>query len=70
MTAQSEIDAALQFIASLCHDKEGWEFSDSEALESDEWGADKLLIFNREDYVVCYVGFRQGAPLYVLQRIE
>jgi len=67
---ENHIEQALSLIRSLCHDKEGWEYSDSEKLESDPWGADQLLIFNREDYVVCYVGLKNGNPLYVLQRIE
>jgi len=70
MSTQEEIRMALDLIRSLCHDKEVWEFSDSEIIPTDEWGADKLLIFKRSDYVTCYVGLRQTTPLYVLQRIE
>ena len=64
------IPAAQELIRSLCHDKDGWECTGSEELTDDPWGADNLLIFNREDYFVCYVGFRGEQPLYALQRIE
>jgi hypothetical protein len=67
---ENQVRLALNFIRDLCHDKEGWEYSGSEELERDDWGADRFLMFNREDYVVCYVGFREERPLYVLQRIE
>ena len=62
--------SAQNLIRSLCHDKDGWEFREMESLKDDPWGADTLLIFNREDYVICYVGMRDGNALYVLQRIE
>ncbi len=64
------ISAAESLIHSLCHDKEGWEYSGSEELAADPWGAERVLVFHREEYVVCYVGFRSGQPLYVLQRVE
>jgi hypothetical protein len=64
------IPAALSLIRSLCRDQEGWECDDSENLTDDPWDADQMLVFRRQDYVTCYVGFRNGHPLYVLQRIE
>lgn len=64
------IPAAESLIRSLCHDKEGWEYTSSEELVADPWGADRVLAFSREDYVICYVGFRGSRPLYVLQRVE
>lgn len=70
MTSTELIKSAQNLIRSLCHDKDGWEFREMESLKDDPWGADTLLIFNREDYVVCYVGVRNESPLYVLQRIE
>ena len=70
MATPEQVKSALGLIRSLCHDKDGWEFTDSETLHGDQWGADLLLTFHREDYVVCYVGIRKEQPLYVLQRIE
>ena len=70
MKTEALVEIAEKFIADLCHDKKGWEYTESEKLSDDPWGADQILIFNREDYVVCYVGFRGEQPLYVLQRIE
>lgn len=61
---------AESFIRDLCAHKDGWEYSGMESLVEDPWMADCILMFNREDYVVCYVGFRAGRLLYVLQRIE
>jgi len=54
----------------LCSDQDGCEYSGSENLTNDPWGADQVLVFRRQDYVTCYVGFRGQQPLYVLQRIE
>jgi hypothetical protein len=64
------IPAAQSLIRSLCHDKDGWEYSATDELAADPWGADRILAFRRADYVLCYVGFRGSTPLYVLQRIE
>ena len=64
------IPVAEKFIADMCHDKTGWECTGQEKLTDDPWGADSFLQFIREDYVVCYVGFREKQPVYVIQRIE
>lgn len=64
------IPAADSLIRSLCHDKDGWEYSGHEPLDNDTWGADRIMVFRRTDYVTCYVGFRGEQALYVLQRIE
>ena len=66
----SFVTAAESLIRSLCHYKDGWEYDGGEELADDPWGANRLLVFRREDYVTCYVGFRDEQPLYVLQRIE
>ena len=64
------VTAAESLIRSLCRDQDGWEYSESESLKDDPWGADQMLVYHRKDYLTCYVGFRGQQPLYVLQRIE
>lgn len=64
------ISSADSLIRSLCHDKDGWEYDRDEELVDDPWGANRLLVFRRSDYVTCYVGLRDEQPLYVLQRVE
>jgi hypothetical protein len=62
--------SAESLIRSVCHDKDGWRFDECEPIENDAWDADHILVYRRNDYVTCYVGLRQGTPIYVLQRIE
>jgi hypothetical protein len=64
------IAAAEALMRSLCQDRDDWEYAGAEEVTDDFWGADRFLVFRRQDYVTCYVGFRGSQPLYVLQRIE
>lgn len=71
------VAAAESLIHKLCQDKDGWEFAGITQLVDDRWGADCFLVFRRQisimgvdDDVTCYVGFRDGSPLYVLQTID
>jgi hypothetical protein len=58
------VPAADSLIRSLCHEKEGWEYEGGELVAKDPWGADRLLVFRRTDYVTCYVGFHGVQPLF------
>lgn len=64
------VAAAETLIRDLCHDKDGWEYDGIDEAGPDIWGAERVLVFRREDYVRCYAGFHGSTALYVLQRIE
>lgn len=67
---ETMISSANLLIRCLCDDKDGWQYAGGKQMRGDPWGADRVLAFSREDRVVCYVGFREDKPVYVLQKVE